>query len=332
VGSGKDNKNCIHMKKYCLYILVSLLSVTACNKEWTKELYVKEVSFVKSGVVKVYAKYKSQGGVVRVKVPVMLSGSTGNADDLEVTIAIDRDTLGDLNFDRFRLRKDLYFQELPEANYSFTSMTTIIPKGELQGYFNLDLKLEGLDLINKYMLPVKIVATSKDNVSQRRWFSKSLMQIIPFNDYSNRYSNAGLIWNRDLSQNNQTALTTPSRTAWVVNENTIFFFAGNVDEEAYDRAVYKIVAQFNSDSTVTLSAPDTTIKFTQQAGTYSISKKMDEVQPYLEKTYITMNLEYWYSDITNPAFPINYRFIGPLTLERIRNIQIPDEDQQVEFQ
>jgi hypothetical protein len=293
---------------------------------------VKEVSFVKSGVVKVYAKYKSQGGVVRVKVPVMLSGSTGNPDDLEVTIAIDRDTLDDLNFDRFRLRKDLYFHELPEANYSFQSMTTIIPKGELQGYFDLDLKLEGLDLIDKFILPIKIVATSKDNVSQRRWFSKSLMQIIPFNDYSNKYSNAGLIWNRDLSQNNQTALTTPYRTAWVVNEQTVFFFAGNVDEEAYDRARYKIVAQFNSDSTVTLSAPDTAIKFAQKAGTYSVSKKMDEVQPYLEKTYITMNLEYWYSDITNPAFPINYRFVGPLTLERIRNIQIPDEDQQVEFQ
>jgi len=320
------------MKKFCLYILVSLLGGIACNKEWTKELYVKEVSFVKSGVVKVYAKYKSQGGVVRVKVPVMLSGSTGNPDDIEVTIAIDRDTLGDLNFDRFRLRKDLYFHELPEANYSFTSMTTIIPKGELQGYFDLDLKLEGLDLIDKYILPVKIVATSKDNVAQRRWFSKSLMQIIPFNDYSNKYSNAGLIWNRDVSQNNQTALTTPYRTAWVVNEQTVFFFAGNVDEEAYDRAMYKIVAQFNPDSTVTLSAPDAAIKFTQKAGTYSISKKMDEVQPYLEKTYITMNLEYWYSDITNPSFPINYRFVGPLTLERIRNIQIPDEDQQVQIE
>jgi hypothetical protein len=320
------------MKKLCLYIVACLLAGTACNKEWTKELYVKEVSFVKSGVVKVYAKYKSQGGIVRVKVPVILSGSTGNPDDIEVTIAIDRDTLGDLNFDRFRLRKDLYFQELPEANYSFQSMTTIIPKGELQGYFDLDLKLEGLDLIDKYILPIKIVATSKDNVAERRWFSKSLMQIIPFNDYSNKYSNAGLIWNRDLSQNNQTALTTPYRTAWVVNEQSVFFFAGNVDEEAYDRAMYKIVAQFNSDSTVTLSAPDPAIKFTQKAGTYSVSKKMDEVQPYLEKTYITMNLEYWYSDITNPAFPINYRFVGPLTLERIRNIQIPDEDQQVQIE
>ncbi|OQP68360.1 DUF4973 domain-containing protein [Niastella populi] len=317
------------MKFYFLIIFIALVS---CNKEWTDELYVKEVSFVKSGVVRVNAKYKSQGGVVTVKVPVILSGSTGNPDDLQVTIELDKDTLANLNFDRFRLRSDLYFQELPAGNYAFKSMTTTIPKGSLQGYFDLDLKMEGLDLINKYVLPIKIVATSNDNVSKRRWFSKSIMQIIPFNDYSNRYSNAGLIWNRDLPQTGQTALTTPHRNAFVVDENTVFFFAGNIDEEAYDRAKYKVIARFNDDSTVTLTAPDAAINFSQQAGTYTISKKMDEVQPYLQKTYITMNLEYWYSDITNLAFPINYRFSGPLTLEKVRNIQIPEEDQQVQFE
>lgn len=320
------------MKRVYLLILSGLLIASSCTKEWRNELYKKEVSFVKSGVVSVYAKYKNQGGLLTVKVPVVLSGSTGNSDNIDVTIAIDKDTLNNLNFDRFRLRQDLYFQELPEANYSFKSKTTTIPGGSSQGYYDLDLKLQGLDLINKYILPIKIVSTSKDNASQRRWFSKSLMQIIPFNDFSGRYSNAGLIWNRDVAQSNQTALTTPYRTAWVVDDHTVFFFAGNIDEEAYNRKQYKIIAAFNADSTVTLSAPDATINFSQQQGSYSIKRKMDEVQPYLEKTYITLNLEYKYSDITNPAFPINYRFIGPLTLEIIKNIQIPDEDQQVRIE
>lgn len=317
------------MKNIHLVILSGLLLGLGCTKEWTRELYVKEVSFVKSGVVRLNAMYKSQGGTVTLKVPVIVSGSTGNNQDIEVSIGLDRDTLNSLNFDRFRLRQDLYFQELPAANYAFSSMTAAIPAGSIQGYFDLNLKMEGLDLINKYILPVKIVSTSRDNVSPRRWYSKSLMQIIPFNDYSGRYSNAGLIWNRDVPQNNQVALTTPYRNAWVVDERTVFFFAGNIDEEAYDRAKYKIVAALNSDSTVTLSAPDAAINFSQQRGTWSISKRKDEVQPYLQKTYITMNLEYWYSDITNPAFPINYRFTGPLTLEKVRNTQIPEEDQQV---
>ncbi len=109
------------MKKHCLYILLALLTGSACNKEWTDELYMKEVSFVKNGVVKVNAKYKSQGGGVTIKVPVVLSGSTGNPDDIEVTIELDKDTLADLNFDRFRLRSDLYFLNCPRQ---------IIPSGQ----------------------------------------------------------------------------------------------------------------------------------------------------------------------------------------------------------
>jgi len=320
------------MKKIFVFIAIILVTASTCKREWLGEQYVKEVSFARSGVVKVYAKYKSQGGVVTLKIPVVLSGTTGNNEDIQVTIDIDKDTLDDLNFDRFRLRSDLYFHELPEKHYQFKSMTTTIPAGSLQGYFEVDLMLEDLDMINKYILPLKIVSTSKNNVASRRWYSKSLMHIITFNDFSNRYSNAGRIWNRDLPQDDKNAFSMPHRTAWVVDENKVFFFAGHIDEEAYDRAKYKIIAQFNADSTVTLSAPDPAINFSQQQGTYTIMKTKDEVQPYLERTYVTMNLEYWFDDITNPDFPIHYRFAGPMTMERVRNTQIPDEDQQVEYE
>ncbi|GAB3020325.1 DUF4973 domain-containing protein [Niabella terrae] len=320
------------MKKICLLILPVLLICIACNKEWTEELFVKEVAFAKNGVVTVYAKFKDEGGLVPVKVPVILGGSTRNNADIQVTIDIDADTLTDLNFDRFRLREDLYFHQLPQKNYAFKSMTTTIPKGADIGYFDLDLKLEDLNLINKYILPVKIVSTSLDNVSSYRWYKKSLMQIIPFNDFSGSYSNAGLVWNRDVSENSQTALTTTNRTAWVVDERSVFFFAGVVDEDAYDREKYKIIARFNEDSTVTLSAPDPEIMFSQQAGTYTVQVEKDPVIPYMERTRVTMNLQYWYSDISNPAFPLNYRFTGPMTLEITRNTQIPDEDQQVKIQ
>lgn len=319
------------MKKAYLYVLLILITAISCNKEWEEELYAKDVSFVRNGVVNVYAKYKSEGGVVPIKVPVILSGTTENNEDVQVTIAIDKDTLNNLNFDRFRLREDLYFQELPKANYSFKSMSTTIPKGSLEGYFDLNLKLDGLDMVNKYILPIKITTTSKNNVNVRRWFSKSLMQITPFNDYSGLYSNAGQMWNRDLPQNNQTALTVLSRTTWVVDENTVFFFAGVLDENAYERAKYKVFARFNSDSTVSLWSENPAINFSHKQGRYTVTRKMDEVQPYLEKTYVTMNLEYWFSDITNPAYPINYRFTGPMTLEKIKNIQIPEEDQQVQY-
>ncbi|MBZ4191698.1 DUF4973 domain-containing protein [Niabella beijingensis] len=314
------------MKYRYIYLLMIGLFAMACNKEWEEELFEKDVSFVNNGVVPVYAKYRATGGAVTLKVPVVLSGSTTNTEEIQVTLDMDNDTLQTLNFERFRNRQDLYFLQLPQANYSFSSNTATIPGNSNVGYFDLNLKMENLDMYYKYLLPVKLVSTSKYSVSPRRWYKKSLMQIIPFNDYSGRYSVPGEV---KRTGGDDPALSTPYRNAWVVDEKTVFFYAGVIEEEAYDRLKYKLLARFNEDGTITLTATDPAIKFSQNSGTYTIEKKKDEVQPYLERTITTMNLNYEYEDVTNPAFPLRYRFTGAMVLDRARNTQIPDEDQQV---
>ncbi|MGO4293196.1 DUF4973 domain-containing protein [Chitinophaga sp. RAB17] len=320
------------MKKIYYLTGLFLLSIaSACNKEWEEELFTKYVAFAKNGVVQVSVKYKEEGGNIPLKVPLVLSGSTTNDDDVQVTIALDKDTLDNLNFDRFRLRQDLYFKELPADFYSFESLTATIPKGANTGYLKLNLKLEGIDLVNKYILPVQIISTSRYEPSRLKHYKKALISVVPFNNYSGKYSVAGAVWDRTRDENSQTALTVPSRNAWVVRENSIFFFAGVTEEEAMDRAMYKVKATFNKDSTVTLTSDNPAINFSQQKGTYTVSKRMDEVQPYLEKTYTTVYLEYWYDDITNPAYPLKYRFKGSMILERVKNILIPEEDQLVQI-
>ncbi|WP_173002921.1 DUF4973 domain-containing protein [Chitinophaga sp. SYP-B3965] len=314
-----------------LYYLCLLIVISACNKEWEEELFTKYVAFGKNGVVQVYVKYKEQGGNIPLKIPVVLSGSTTNNTDISISIALDKDTLTNLNFDRFRLREDLYFKELPAEYYSFKTLTATIPKGSNTGYVTVDLKLDGIDLVNKYILPLEIVSSSAYTPSILKHYKKSLITIIPFNDFSGRYSVAGAVWDRTKNENGQTALTTPYRNTWVVNEKAVFFYAGVTEEEAVDRAGYKISATFNADSTVTLTSGNPAIHFVQQKGTYTVSKRMDEVQPYLEKTYTTVYLEYHYDDITNPAFPLKYRFAGSMVLEKVKNIQIPEEEQQVQI-
>ncbi len=319
------------MKKINLYLIISVLLIfsVSCNDEWDEEQYKKAVSFVKSGVVKIYVKYNAEGGQVPFKVPVQVSGSTINDSDVNVTIALDPDTIPDLNFDRFRLRDDLYFKLLHPQFYEFESMTSTIKSGEDVGIFKLNLKLEGMDLIDRYILPIQIVSTSKYDVMDRKYYRKSLMEIVPFNDYSGRYSVSGSIFDRSRPENQQTALTTPYRYARVVDERTVFFYAGITEEESQDRAIYKINATFNvEDSTVTLTASDPRINFSQQEGTFTIETKMDPVLPYLEWKYIKANLKYEYDDISNPARPLLYRFSGPMVLEKVRNILKPEEDQQ----
>lgn len=316
------------MRKY-IFLLVCVLLV-ACNDEWTKEQYINEVSFVKNGVVRVNVKYDSEGGIVPFKIPIIMSGTSKNSDDVIVSVALDPDTLIDLNFDRFRYREDLYFLELDPSYYEFESMSTVIPKGKDIGSLDVNFKLDGIDLVDKYILPLTITETSKYGVSTRKHFKKTLMHIVPFNDYSGRYSVAGEVWQRDVPENDQKPLTTPSREARVVDEHSIFFYAGVSEEESQDRSNYKVVASFNSENnTVSLMAENPAINFSQQEGSFTVEKKMDEVLPYLQRTYITMYLKYEYDDIENPDYPIPYRFTGSMVLEKVKNILIPEEDQQV---
>lgn len=317
------------MKRGYILAVIGCMLISSCNKEWQDELFRKSVSFVNNGVVEVHVKYSAAGGSIPVKVPIIVSGSTENTGDVSVTIGSDVDTLKNLNFERFRLRSDLYFNELPKEYYQFESMTTTIPSGNNQGSYQLNLKLAGLDFSNKYILPVQIVSTSSLAIATGRGYKKSLMRIVPFNDYSGKYSIAAEVWERGRPQNEQKPLTVPSRNAFVVDEKTVFFFAGVTEEEALDRRDYKIKASFNEgDKTVKLSSDNPAIRFSQQRGTFTVKKEKDGVLPYLERIYTTVYLEYEYSDISNPTFPIDYRFVGSMILERKRNTLIPDEDQQ----
>ena len=88
-----------------------------------------------------------------------------------------------------------------------------------------------------------------------------------------------------------TKMTTNTRTAFVVDEHSVFFYAGLMNEEELERGKYKIIFRFNDDGTVTLSAPDPDIHFN----------------------------------------PIRYVVEGTVNMERKINIQIPDEDQAIEW-
>lgn len=327
----------IQMKKTFPYLIIlfSLLLTVACNNEWEDELYEKTISFGKSGVYQVYIKYDSEGGVIPYSVPVLVTGSTNNDRNIDVTVAVDNDTLTALNFERFRNRTDLYFIQLAEDNYEFETFTTTIPSGENTSLLDLNFKIQDLNLIDKYVLPLRITETSQFRPTTRKWYSSAILEVIPFNDYSGIYSaSSGLVWDRTRSESSQTALTVPTREARVVDENTIFFFAGVTEEQDRNRATYKLKAKFEvdgTDSLVVLSADSTKINFSQQIGTFSIRKEMDPLLPYLERKYTIINLEYRFDDVTNPVFPLKYRFKGSMTLERKRNTLIPEEDQQEIF-
>lgn len=322
------------MKKILFYAIVAVLGMTfyACEEEWKSEQYQKYVSFVRSGYTETYLNSNTADGIIHYKIPVEISGSTTNERQVTVQVDLDPDTLVAHNHTMFYTRDDLFFRQLNEEHFSFPNGTTVtIPAGENVGYLNIDFQVSDLDLVEKYILPLKISSTSEYTPSPKKHYKKTLMRIIPFNYFSGTYSaGAGTI----TAEGDPTPTSKATREMRVVSDSTVFFYAGLCEEDARDRATYKVRARFNADNTITFSADSAKIEFTPAPGkcTWNIKEEMDALQPYLMIRTVTMELQYSYKDVSNPFYTVKYTLKGSYTLERRRNTQIPEEDQQEIFE
>lgn len=303
----------------------------ACNEEWEDEIYKQAISFGKNGVADIYLRYKPKGELT-YQVPIILSGSTMNGSDLVVNVAVDPDTLVQLNFERYRYREDLYYVELDKKYYNLPSTQVTIPQNTSVGILDIDFTLGDLNMVDKYILPLTIAEGKGYEVNNRKHYRKALLNIIPFNDYTGSYSaTAGLVYQRDKDDNAQVPVAMETRTLKVVDDKSAFFYAGLTDEELEERELYKIIAHFGEGGLLTLDSPyGEKIGFKFISGGYVISEEMDALQPYLLHRYIKINMEYEYNElIPNTDLYIPYRFFGSITMERKINTTVPDEDQAI---
>lgn len=327
------------MKRDFFYFIISAITlfvITACNKEWTEEQYGQYISFKaplnNEGVNNIYVRYKSDQPTV-FRQALIVSGSTTNMDNFDVTVGLDPDTLDILNFERFQRRTDFYYRLLDDSFYKFSPRVTF-KSGENTALLDIQFELKNIDMVDKWILPLTI--TGLDNSykpNMRKHYRKALLRINPFNDYSGTYSGTALKTTMD-GYENETPIVKSQVKSYVVDENTIFFYAGNIDEERQDRKNYKIYAHFSPTGGVTFSSDNPLIKFAvNKDASYTINEQMDAVRPYLLHRYITINnIDYEFTDYTMvPNFNIKYKVFGSLTLERQLNKQIPDEDQSIEW-
>ena len=331
-----------------LILLVALILISACNDEWKDEQYEQYISFKapigNKGCTMINVRYK-QGGKVTFQLPVVVSGTTMNDKDLSIHVAVGPDTLNTFNQERFNTRTDLYYKELPSKYYSFPE-TVNINAGDCTELLNIDFSLGDLDMVNTWVLPLTIVDDPSYGYqsNMRKHYRKALLRVVPFNDYSGSYSTTSMktfFYKKpaegEKDDTTGDAMVANTRTAYVVDNNTIFFYAGLMDEdmEVSKRALYKISVRFNEDKSLTLTPPDgNEIDFEIPEGTtpiYSTSKNMDDTRPYIEHRFTTLRLTYLFNDITSAPVPIRYKVTGTLLLERKMNLQIPDEDQQIEW-
>lgn len=324
--------------KVLLGLVLFTLGLTACNEEWQVEQYEHYISLKaplnEEGVSRIYIPYREKGKYT-YNLPVIVSGSTSNPQDLQVHIGVDSDTLQILNNERFQLRKDFYYHELMPQFFSMPE-TVAIPSGQDVGLFPITFDLTGIDLSEKWLLPLTVVDGAGYHYKShpRKHYDKGLLHIIPFNDYSGSYSATALKIFLRGNENNE-PIVRNSVPVYVVDEHSAFMYAGMIDDKNIDRKRYKIKMTFDDENkTVALSAYDESIGFESfGTTTFKIDEVMDDVRPYLLHRYITINnIDYIFTDVTtSTGNEIPFSVKGSLMMERRINTQIPDIDQAIEW-
>ena len=344
------------------------LFFTSCNKDWEEEQYEHYISFRAplgtsdkygqgTGTTSIYVPYtrKSDGvptmgsGRSNYQLPMIVSGSTTNDRNITVHVAHDPDTLVQLNKARFSTRTDLFYSDMGAANLSYASYneSTDIKAGERVSLMNIDFNFNGIDLSDKWVLPIKIVDQGYDYVANpRKHYSKALLRVYPFNDYSGDYAGEQLLVKPILPNGNPAdgSLNREKVRGYVVNDDTIFIYAGMVDEDYSDRKKYKVMLRFipngESGGGVEISCPNgEEIGFatTDVNASYRLLSQMDAVRPYLRHRYVVINnIDFYFDyivadDGAGNKTSIRYYVSGSMTLSRNINTQIPEEDMAIEW-
>lgn len=342
----------ITMKSRFFYIvaLSFVFGMISCNNEWKDEQYEQYVSFKSpigsNGVTDIYVRYNPDGKVT-YQLPVEVSGSTFNEKNLNVEVEVDNDTLNILNEARFG-REDLYFLQMQPESYSFPSNLNI-PQGTSIVNMPIEFNLTGMDLVQNHVLPLSVVdKPGIYNAHPRKNYAKALLNVKPFNDYSGTYETSLMqvfMYNSDATDysgnyNMSNPIIQNNRTARVVDANSVFFYAGVMDEDLINRKDYKIKFKFiptdPEDPTkglVELSTDNALINLVQNnknTSKYSVFEIMDVEKPYLKRRFIQFNIDYNFTDYTSvEGKNLMYKVTGIMTLERRLNTQIPDEDQAI---
>ncbi|HLT87936.1 MAG TPA: DUF4973 domain-containing protein [Sphingobacterium sp.] len=324
---------------YMLFLAVTgLIGFVSCNNEWEDEQYEQLVSFKAEpntqGVAWTYVRYKPDG-IVKFDLPIMISGSTPNTQDRVVRIGLDRDTLAMLNREQFGHREELFFRELPSSFYSMPETVTI-PAGESLVTIPIEFSLANIDEVEKWVLPLQILEDPSGNyqVNPHKHYKRAMLRITPFNDYSGVYS--GSLYKIFLEDDDNEALTINEHRAYVVDDETIFFYAGTRDVDFLDRKNYKVFVKFLADGQLEIwsdNVENNAFKINdQQPIYYTKEEEWDAVKPYLKHVYITLSFAYSFEDYTAiPGLRVKYSTEGMLSMQRDLNTLIPDEDQQVQW-
>ena len=331
--------------------------LTSCNDDWTEEQYEHYISFKAPldtegssvGVTTVYVPFTrvnedgtplyGEEGLTHYQLPVIVSGSTTNDIDRRAHVA-HSDTLDILNPARFGInRPEIWYKDM--SQYAEYPENVLIPAGKDVSLLPVKLDFRNIDLSDRFVLPIKVVDNAADGCirNPRKNYATAMLRILPYTDFSGVYQATNMkfyIMSGGVTDNEPGAMSTVQ--TYVVDQNTVFFYAGTFNESSLLRKNFKVYAHFTprhegaTMGTVTFTCYNPEMNFVQnKVANYTIIETEDEVQSYIiRRTLILSDVDYTFDDyLTAQGSPITYNVTGNMTMERKLNTQMPEEDQIV---
>lgn len=257
-----------------------------------------------------------------------VNGTSGNDNDIHITIDSDPDTLALYNFDRFKNQKELYFTELPKESYTLDKDSYIIPKGELKSKAICSIDLNQIeDIYNEYVLPIKITSSDGEAMGPNK-YTKALYNIILQNNFSGSYSGYGTI--KEIGTDYTTSIS--GKQLYAISKNQCYMHAGNISRtNATDYKRYVIILTMTDENTIELSTPNPELNLKPHP--VSITRKYtvntSDTRKYGQETNIIFKYEY--KDLTVGSVS-SYLCEGTLTMNKevykkdYPNVKVEDDE------
>lgn len=304
------------------------------EKEEKDESYVSLNTLVDAeGMCNIYVYYRPNGSTSSYELPIMVKSLHENKQNLDVNIAVDSDTLTELNKTRYLGAKYLYYKQLPENCYSFAS-TCHIPSGTETQKLTIDFKnINNLDVVEKWVLPLTIEESSSYKINTQNGKHKAFLRIMPFNDYSGEYNGE-----LEVSFEASDSFIMTSLKTLVVDEKTILFYAGmGWDQDFAYRNNYKVFIRFTDEkidaqkNKVEIwsdNAENNNFKIGEEPSYYTWKEEVDTTNPNLKHIDITLYLSYTYEDYTtSPNIRDKYAVKGTVSMQRdLDTSRIPNQN------
>ncbi|MDE5941326.1 MAG: DUF4973 domain-containing protein [Muribaculaceae bacterium] len=339
----------------CMLAVGALTLTTSCNNDWEEEQYKHYIGFKAPldtdgnsvGVTTVYVPYTrldkdlkpmyGQQGESHYNLPVVVSGSTTNPDNLTVNIA-QSDTLATLNYERFSNRQELWYVNM--WDFADVPSTINIAAGQDVALLNIRFHFQGIDLSDRYLLPLTVAPGAGYERNPRKHYATAMLRVLPYTDYAGVFQATNLkfyIVSGGVTDNEPGGMKTVQ--TYVVDENTVFFYAGQFDESSQLRKDFKVFAKFVPEEGtegkrgfVDMWSDNPEMDFAQNTrSTYTTVEAPDEVQTYIvRRTLIINDIDYVFTDYRSAVgSKIVYNVKGSMAMERKLNTQMPEEDQIV---